>query len=85
MIGLAEGDEVALAKDPTKVAVVADEWHVTYDGATYSLTRLAQDLLGKEHGIAGPWHFTYNGKLLGELRNEAEASQYQNDQQEDDE
>ena len=85
MIGLAEGDEVALAKDPTKVAVVAGEWHVTYDGATYSLTRLAQDLLGKEHGIAGPWHFTYNGKLLGELRNEAEASQYQNDQQEDDE
>lgn len=73
MIGLEPGDEVAFSKDTTRVAVVSDDSHVEYRGEIFSLSGLAEILLGKDGGIAGPCFFLYNGTLLSDLRNEAEA------------
>ena len=74
MVGLAKDDEVSFARDPNKTATVVDDWHVSFEGETYSLTRLAMKLLGKKSGVAGPWFFTYGGTLLGELRDRAETT-----------
>lgn len=73
MVGLGKGDEVVFARDSSKTATVVDDWHVSFEGKTYSLSGLAMRILNKR-SIAGPWHFTYNGTLLGELRDKAEAS-----------
>ena len=62
------GETVAFKNDSTKVAKVVDDKHVEYEGVTYSLSALANKLLGISHSIQGPAFFTYNGEILADLR-----------------
>ncbi len=74
MIGLSEGDEVSFIGNPSKIAVVADENHVEYDGERYSLSGLAAKLLGRSssNGTAGPNYFEYEGEKLSDRRDRME-------------
>lgn len=76
MIGLAEGDEVAFVDDPSKVATVVDDSHISYNDEIHSLSSLAGVLLGRSNsnGIAGPQYFTYDGEVLASIRNDVEAN-----------
>ena len=68
MVGIAPGETVVYANDPSKAATVVDDTHVEYEGVTTSLSALAQELLGRRSGVQGPLHFTYEGERLSDRR-----------------
>lgn len=68
MVGIAPGETVVYANDPSKAATVVDDTHVEYGGVTTSLSALAQELLGRRGGVQGPLHFTYEGERLSDRR-----------------
>ena len=75
MIGLSEGDEIQFVDDSSKTATVSDDTHVLFDGETYSLSKLAAKLKGKEtNNLTGPLYFMYEGVTLGDLREEFESN-----------
>ena len=64
------GAEITYIFDESIVATVCDDLkHVSYNGKTYSLSSLADELRGKSPS-AGPQYFKYNGKELNEIRAE---------------
>ena len=78
MCGLKAGDEIVFVRDVSKIAVIVDDVHVSYNGSTYSLSGLARELLhestGKysgRHGIQVTKWFMYNGKTLLQMRKDA--------------
>lgn len=70
MCGINPGDTIEWVRDPSLVIEVIDDKHVKYNGETYSLSRLAKDLIGKGSDIhvAGPRYFSFKGKMLNDLR-----------------
>ena len=68
MCGLKEGDELEFINDSSKKCYVVSEKKVKYEDEEYSLSALAQKLLGKPYQVAGPHYFKYNGEILSDLR-----------------
>lgn len=69
MAGIKPGEEISFVHDAAKRAVVlVDDKRVRYNGEVYSLSSLAQVLMGKDTPLQGPLYFTYNGELLTDLR-----------------
>lgn len=73
MVGIAPGEKVSFASDPSKVATVVDDTHVEYEGVTTSLTALAKQFLGSTSAISGPRLFTYRGERLTDIRTRLES------------
>lgn len=51
-----------------KTCIVIDEKRVKYSGEVYSLSSLAQLLLGAPNNVAGPRYFKYQGEWLNDIR-----------------
>ena len=73
MVGLKPGDRVVFTGDPEKVATVADDRRVEYEGVTTSLSALAEQLTGSGHAMQGPLYFTYEGETLADRRRRMEG------------
>lgn len=73
MAGLKPGDQVAYVDDPSVVATVVDDSHISYGDVTTSLTGLAKKLKGTTTALAGPHFFTYQGELLCDRRDRMES------------
>ena len=73
MCNIAVGEEIEFWPNTAKasgiICTVADDKHVKYEDQIWSLTALAQNLLGRNVGIAGPRYFKYKGEWLNDLRN----------------
>lgn len=73
MCNIAVGEEIEFWPNTAKasgiICTVADDKHVKYEDKIWSLTALAQNLLGRNVGIAGPRYFKYKGEWLNDLRN----------------
>lgn len=61
MVNLKPGDEVYFTEDPSVVATIVDDRHISYAGQVTSLSRLAQDLKGYVHAPQGPAFFAAQG------------------------
>ncbi len=70
--GIQPGEEIAMWEHPEITATVKDDRHIEYQGELYSMTGLAQKLLGVTHNISGPMYWTYKGKGLRDIRRERE-------------
>lgn len=70
MIGLKPGDELTFRDDDSIVCVVFDDKHVTYNGAQFALSALAQLLAKTKNLPQGTIYFKYKGKILDEIRKE---------------
>ena len=70
--GLKPGDVVEFVQDRNKRATVVDDSHVEYEGDTWSLSALAEQLTGRS-SLRGPQFFTYEGELLTDRRDRMEA------------
>ncbi len=75
MLQIPVGTELKFLYDDACVCLSADmDNHITYEGAVYSLSGLAQKLLAEKRGwernrsVAGPMYFTYEGNTLADLR-----------------
>lgn len=66
------GATIEFSIDPEKKATVLENNRVDYNGEEYSLTKLAQTLLGSNNAVQGPKFFKYNGKFLTDIRKEKE-------------
>lgn len=82
MLPLPVGTELKFLYDDSCVCFTADmDNHITYEGADYSLSGLAQKLLVEKRGwertrsVAGPRYFTYEGNTLADLRNAQERGE----------
>lgn len=76
MCGLKTGDRVQLKGNASIEAVVlSDDRHVMYNGQPYSLSDLAQRLLGTKFAVQGPAYWTYQGVTLEELRRQQKAKE----------
>ena len=73
MCNIAVGEEIEFWPNTAKasgiICTVADDKHVKYEDKIWSLTALAQNLLGRNVGIAGARYFKYKGEWLNDLRN----------------
>ena len=70
LCNIGPGDKIEYCYDSSLEIEVIDDKHVSYKGETYTLSRLAKDLSGKDHEIhlAGPRYFKYKGQWLNSLR-----------------
>lgn len=76
MCGIKTGDRVQLKGNASIEAVVlSDDRHVMYNGQPYSLSDLAQRLLGTKFAVQGPAYWTYQGVTLEELRRQQKAKE----------
>ena len=66
------GEEIVFIDDPNIKCTVCDDNHVLYQDKIYSLSALAQELLGSKHRPQGPVYFTYKGEILDDLRKKIE-------------
>lgn len=57
-----------------KKCIVVDEKHVVFEGTNYSLSSLAQMLLGSPRSVAGPRYFKCNGEWLNDIREREERA-----------
>ena len=64
------GSKLVFKDDNRIVVKVIDENHVSYNGKTYSLSRLACELRNCHSSLRGPFYFKYNGKQLTKIREE---------------
>lgn len=71
--GISPGAEIALVGHPDIVAIVKDDRQIKYQGKTYSLSSLAQELLQTSYPLQGPVYWTYQGRKLWDIRIEREA------------
>ena len=70
-IDVKPGEIIAFVSDPTITATVVDDKHIKIGDSITSLSRAAQDILGKS-ALQGPIYWTYNGKILDDIRSEKE-------------
>ena len=68
LCSIAVGEQIEFGDNPQIVCSVVDDKTVEYQGQQYSLSALAQMLLGKEYSVAGPCYFKYKGEWLNDLR-----------------
>lgn len=71
--GISIGEEIVLEKQPEIVAKVIGDRKIEYQGKTYSLSSLAQQILQTPYPLQGPVHWCYCGKKLDDIRKEREA------------
>ncbi len=75
-VGIPAGSELVFVKDPSIRAVVHDDRHIKVrDNVITSLSGEAKHILGK-NTLAGPVYWSYNGKLLSDLRDEADRKNH---------
>lgn len=72
--GIPVGAEITLIGHPEVVATVKDDRLIEYQGKTYSLSALAQEILQTSYPLQGPIHWTYEGVKLQDLRSEREEA-----------
>lgn len=72
-IGIGEQIEFYCAGNPHsgEMCTVADDKHVSYDGKTWSLTKLATHFLNSKWQVQGPRYFRYKGEWLTDVRAKA--------------
>lgn len=61
MVDLKPGDKVYYTEDPSIVATIVDDRHISYNGQVTSLSRLAKDLKGYSHLPQGTLWFAAQG------------------------
>lgn len=71
LVSIPYGAVIHFARNPSITAKVVSEKRVLFEGKFWSLSALAQHLLGVPYGVRGPQFFTYNGELLSDLWSEA--------------
>ena len=72
MVGIEPGAELILIPNPAVKVIVADDSHVNYKGEKWSMSALAQKLLGKNYPVQGTSFFSYKGIALTKLREQKE-------------
>ena len=70
--GIPVGAEITLVGHPDIAATVKDDRQIEYQGKTYSLSSLAQELLQTPYPLQGPVHWTYQERKLRDIRIERE-------------
>ena len=72
--GIPVGSELTYTEDDTiKVEVAGDcRKNIRYNGKDYSLSELAQELLGSPFQVQGTLYFTYDGETLNDRRTRLE-------------
>lgn len=70
LCGIKAGEKIVYVRDENITATVEDDSHVKYNDKIYSLSNLAQELLGTKYPAQGPIYFKYNEKVLDTLRND---------------
>lgn len=68
LCNIAVGETIEYGRNPEITCIVVDDRHVEYQGQQYSLTSLAQKLLGRTTAVAGPQYFKYRGEWLNDIR-----------------
>ncbi len=66
--GIPVGAELVFVQDPSVRCTVADERRVSYQGQTYSMSRLARELLRSKGPVQGTLYFVYEGEVLTDRR-----------------
>ncbi len=65
--GISPGAEIVLVGHPDIVAIVKDDRQIEYQGKTYSLFSLAQELLQTSYSLQGPAYWTYQERELWDI------------------
>lgn len=77
MCNIAIGEQIEFCRPDSvnngAICVVVDDKHVEYDGKRWSLSGLANHLLGKQRALAGPKYFKYKGEWLNDIRHRLDA------------
>lgn len=68
MCGIQPGEQIEYADNNEIKCTVIDDRTVDYCGKQYSLSALAQLLLGSKHPVAGPRYFKYKSERLNDIR-----------------
>ena len=68
MCNLKKGDELEYIKDKNIKCYVKNDKKVVYENEEYSLSALAQLLLGTSYSVAGTHYFKFKGEKLCDLR-----------------
>ncbi len=81
MVGIKIGEKITFIPTGTAVTVVSDDT-VEYDGRIYKLspfvgTFMPVDKRNTSNAYQGAKFFSYNGKILDDLRKEAESECWQ--------
>jgi len=71
--GIKVGEEIAYKNDTSIICKVVGDRTIRFNGATTSVSALAQKLLELNHPVQGTLYFTYNGEILADLRERLET------------
>lgn len=81
--GVPIGAVITFDKDPGITAEVINNKKVKYEDEEYTLSALAQKLLGSVHAPQGPAYFSYEGTNLIVLRSRCEEQEEEHEQEEE--
>ena len=73
MCGIQKGEQIEYGDNAEIICTVIDDRTVDYLGKSYSLSALAQLLLGSKYPVAGPRYFKYKGEWLNDVRHKLEG------------
>ncbi len=73
MCGIQKGEQIEYANNEEIKCTVVDDRTVNYLGKSYSLSALAQLLLGSKYPVAGPRSFKYKGEWLNDVRHKLDG------------
>ena len=73
MCGIQKGEQIEYANNEEIKCTVVDDRTVNYLGKSYSLSALAQLLLGSKYPVAGPRYFIYKGEWLNDVRHKLDG------------
>lgn len=73
MCGIQKGERIEYGDNAEIICTVIDDRTVDYLGKSYSLSALAQLLLGSKYPVAGPRYFKYKGEWLNDVRHKLEG------------
>lgn len=76
LCGIPEGAELVFKEDPSITVTVVGERKVLYKDEITSLSALAKELKGFDHGVQGTLWFTYNGKPILDIAKETQWKDY---------
>ena len=71
-VGISAGTELTYIPDASIRVKVVDDTHVEYQDETWSMSKLAQTLLGRNSPVQGTMYFSYEGERLTDLREKLE-------------
>lgn len=72
--GIPVGSELIYVEDHSITPVVVDDRHIKWDGELTSLSALAKELKGSDHGVNGTTRFMYEGETLYDRRERLEKT-----------